>query len=49
MDGSKYIPVSGAIGTCCRTPHTTESGNIYLLSFQQLCERNRRIAESMKK
>ncbi|DBA55289.1 TPA_asm: hypothetical protein [Porphyromonas phage phage016a_WW2866] len=49
MDGSKYIPVSGSIGTCCRTPHTTESGNIYLLSFQQLCERNRRIAESMKK
>ncbi|WCG02160.1 ParB-like partition protein [Porphyromonas phage phage019b_ATCC49417] len=49
MDGTKYVPVAGSIGTGCRTPHTPESGNIYLMSFRQLCERNRRIAESMKK
>ena len=48
MNDGKYIPVAGSIGSCFRTPNTPESGNLYLLSFQQLCERNRCIAESMK-
>lgn len=48
MNDGKYIPVAGSIGSCCRTPNTPDSGNLYLMSFQQLCERNRRIAKSME-
>lgn len=48
MSDGKYIPVAGSIGSCCRTPHTSDSGNLYLMSFQQLSERNRRIAKSME-
>ncbi|WP_160224161.1 MULTISPECIES: hypothetical protein [Porphyromonas] len=48
MNGNQYVPVAGSIGTCCKDVAYQDGSNLLLMSFEQLSERNKRIAMSIE-